>query len=661
MKDVTRSVSAKIAAVMILFVMIVVCLGSILVIIMAGDKGFYTKTQGELEEEVYREYLYQDANRVFADYGEKLLKYGPKKADQEIGECLESENVVYEIRNIKDNSVIYKSGSEKTKYEITYDISCYDEDELLGVAIVKFGGNIDHYEEYLEYGVDEEYDGINYEQLEKKARHAIAPAIKILKKCEVKIGVKEEITGMDKYTSVRKSEFIYKLRYAVIATALVSFVIGIILFCFLMVSAGRKKDEKELQVGFLGTIPLEISSLGMVLLMFSMTIWTYANMGREALLVWLILGCIEYVIGINFCMNFAILCKKGKWWRNTICYKCFSGSGYLMRHLSIVWKTMFVFAGICFAEFLFKIQAVYAYEEIGMWFLERLVIGLILWWYVIGLKRLKQAGDQMAKGQLEETIDTRHMSAEMKEHAKNLNKIREGMNLAVEQKMRSEHMKTELITNVSHDIKTPLTSIINYADLLSKLELEDEQAKEYIEVLGRQSTRLKKLIEDLIEASKATTGNLKAELVKNDVSVILTQTVGEFEERLQKNGLELILKQPEGEYNILADPRHLSRVFDNLMNNISKYAQPDTRVYLDVERKNGMVSIIFKNISKYELNISSEELMERFVRGDRSRHTEGSGLGLSIARSLTELMGGRFELEIDGDLFKVKLIYREIV
>ena len=252
-------------------------------------------------------------------------------------------------------------------------------------------------------------------------------------------------------------------------------------------------------------------------------------------------------------------------------------------------------------------------------------------------------------------IDTEKMYTDFKVHGDHLNQIGTGMDQAVKERMKSEHFKTELITNVSHDIKTPLTSIINYVDLLEKEDIDNQKAKEYLEVLDRQSARLKKLIEDLIEASKASTGNLKVNMERCNAGVMLTQTIGEFEEKLEKNQIELLIKKPEEEVYLMADNRHLWRVFDNLMNNICKYAAPGTRAYVNLEREKDHAVIIFRNVSKYPLNITSEELMERFVRGDDSRNTEGSGLGLSIARSLTELMAGSMALVVDGDLFKVIL------
>jgi signal transduction histidine kinase len=213
---------------------------------------------------------------------------------------------------------------------------------------------------------------------------------------------------------------------------------------------------------------------------------------------------------------------------------------------------------------------------------------------------------------------------------------------------------------VSHDIKTPLTSIINYADLIGKEPAGSEKMTEYAEVLLRQSERLKKLIEDLVEASKASTGNLEVVLAPCEVGVLLTQTAGEYQRRLLDADLTLVTRQPEHPVTILADGRRLWRIFDNLMNNICKYAQGGTRVYLTLAEQEGQAVISFKNTSRSPLDISAEDLMERFVRGDASRGTEGNGLGLSIAKSLTDLQGGTMELTADGDLFKVVLRFSRV-
>lgn len=318
------------------------------------------------------------------------------------------------------------------------------------------------------------------------------------------------------------------------------------------------------------------------------------------------------------------------------------------RYLGVFAAAAFLELIVCFSESLGLVVFVL--------FVEKLIFGAILVVACINLSKLKKAGNEIAAGNMDFEVDTKGMLGAFREHGENLNSIRSGMANAVEESLKSERMKTELITNVSHDIKTPLTSIINYVDLLEKENLDNEKAGEYIQVLDRQSARLKKLIQDLIDAAKASTGNIDVTLEKTDVNVAINQALGEFEDKLAARNIKTIIKSDKEEYFVIADGRHLWRVMENLINNIVKYALEGSRVYIDVKEQDEYISVTFKNISKEELNISGDELMERFVRGDSSRNTEGSGLGLSIARSLMELQKGKMEIIVDGDLFKVVLL-----
>lgn len=274
--------------------------------------------------------------------------------------------------------------------------------------------------------------------------------------------------------------------------------------------------------------------------------------------------------------------------------------------------------------------------------------------WTVQWQKLRQGTQAIVGGRPDTVIDTGDMRffPDLRSHAEALNDLGSAINTAVDERMRSERMKAELITNVSHDLKTPLTSIINYVDLLKKEDIQEEKAKEYIEVLDRKSQRLKKLTEDLVEASKASTGALTVTPERLGVTQLVTQALGEYSEKLSAAGLTVIPSLTEEEVYVMADGRHFWRILDNLMGNCVKYAMPGTRVYLDLVAWDGYVTLSLKNISANHLNIPAEQLMERFVRGDESRTTEGSGLGLSIARSLTELQGGLFRLEVDGDLFK---------
>jgi signal transduction histidine kinase len=261
---------------------------------------------------------------------------------------------------------------------------------------------------------------------------------------------------------------------------------------------------------------------------------------------------------------------------------------------------------------------------------------------------------RMNKGDLNVKADDKLLVGSFRDFAWELNSLADVAVTAAEKQLRSERMKTELITNVSHDIKTPLTSIINYVDLLQKTDDEGER-REYLEVLDRQSQRLKKLIEDLMEMSRASSGNVAVEITPTDVGEAVNQALGEFADNLDRCGLTVLRRIPDEPCMALCDGRHLWRVLGNCLSNVVKYAMPGTRVYVDVEKRGQKVTVSLKNISANMLNVTAGELMERFVRGDTSRNTEGNGLGLNIAKSLMELQGGRLDLFVDGDLFKVVL------
>ena len=269
---------------------------------------------------------------------------------------------------------------------------------------------------------------------------------------------------------------------------------------------------------------------------------------------------------------------------------------------------------------------------------------------------LLDAAKRMRGGDLESKVEEKYLVGCFREFADELNGLADVAMVAAQNQLKSERMKTELITNVSHDIKTPLTSIINYVDLLGKPHTAEEE-KTYVEVLSRQSQRLKKLIDDLMEMSKASTGNVQVEIARIDAVEAVTQALGEFSDKLTAAGLTPVFHQSEEAIFLLADGRLLWRAMSNVLSNAVKYALPGTRLYVDVSAAEDKAIISFKNISGAQLNISAEELMERFVRGDSSRNTEGSGLGLNIAKSLMELQKGQLQLLVDGDLFKVTLVF----
>lgn len=378
--------------------------------------------------------------------------------------------------------------------------------------------------------------------------------------------------------------------------------------------------------------------------------------------------------GLLYCMTLASNFKNPTWWKNTLVYHICHLAAMFGREAknslrqsakSVKMHTrIWVLYGILAFVELVVLSGVSSYMSsdgfgilISFWFIEKVLFAFLLIKLLRQFAEIKAATKEITEGNLSASVNTEKMFIDLQEEGEYINSIKNGLDVAIEERMKSERFQTELITNVSHDIKTPLTSIINYVDLLGKEDLKNDKAKEYLEVLQRQSQRLKKLLQDLLDASKASTGNVELHMEKVDAGVLLNQTLGEFEEKLQKSGVELKVKMPSSSPSITADSRYLWRVFDNLMNNICKYGASGTRAYINLEVKDAKVILTFLNTSKDELNISTEELMQRFVRGDSSRNTEGSGLGLSIAQSLTELMGGEMRLSVEGDLFKVELLF----
>lgn len=352
----------------------------------------------------------------------------------------------------------------------------------------------------------------------------------------------------------------------------------------------------------------------------------------------------------------AVRLKGGVLLESTLTFRAirslWRGGVVLVRSIPFLWRAIAGFLAYFFLNILLATRG----DRNGfcalLWLAVNIVVLLLLCRWVISFRRLRLAGQAIASGNLSHQIDTRHMPGDLRAHAQDLNNLSLGMAEAVEERMKSERFKAELITNVSHDLKTPLTSIINYVNLLKTTEQTDPKAAEYIEVLDRKSQRLKKLTEDLVEASKASTGVLNISRDRIGFAQLLDQALGEWSEKLEARRLMVVTSLPEGETWVYADGRHLWRVLDNLLSNCAKYAMEGTRIYLDLSRGHGQVTLSVKNISREPLNLPPERLMERFVRGEESRSTEGSGLGLSIARSLTELQGGTFDVSVDGDLFK---------
>jgi signal transduction histidine kinase len=365
-------------------------------------------------------------------------------------------------------------------------------------------------------------------------------------------------------------------------------------------------------------------------------------------------------------MSTATRIKAHTLFRNTIVWKCLCWIGRGFRGLGRWWRATFgnwnMTQRVILLFLCYLIGTVLTSLTVVLIPVYQGAVLFCICRWVEEWRKIRQGTQAIVGGAPETVIDVSKMKRfpDLAQHAEQLNDLGSAINTAVDERLKSERMKAELITNVSHDLKTPLTSIINYVDLLKKEDIQGEKAREYIEVLDRKSQRLKKLTEDLVEASKASTGTLTVNPERLGVTQLVTQALGEYSEKLSAAGLTVVSTLTEEEVYVQADGRHFWRILDNLMGNCVKYAMPGTRIYLDLVAWDGYVTLSLKNISAGQLNIPAEQLMERFVRGDESRTTEGSGLGLSIARSLTELQGGLFRLEVDGDLFKAVVSFPQV-
>lgn len=461
----------------------------------------------------------------------------------------------------------------------------------------------------------------------------------------------------------------------------ISVVLFILVCIYLFISIGHQKDSDEINLNDFDKIYIEISGLviGFIVTlligglieciekrifrtMSGISIMFTLYIALYIFVMILFITIIKRIKAKKFTQT-SIIFKVSKWCFNKL-MKFFKWTLKLLKQFKSavlnILDNKSLFIKICIFSVLLLIIMIYILALLGIvgavidaWLFIFVLYGVYK--YLHSVKLIENHLKEIYEGKNVEDIDLLKVEKELKNMAVYVNNISDGLENLVEEQMKSERMKTELITNVSHDIKTPLTSIINYIDLLKKENIESEKAKEYLDVLDSKSQRLKKLIEDLVDASKASSGTVKLKLEKINVKELMMQSIGEFEDKFKAKGLKVELKTEKDEICTLADAKYLYRVIDNTFSNIEKYALENTRVYVDLREKDGEVLLDIKNISKDELNISSEELMQRFVRGDKSRTTEGSGLGLSISKSLIELQKGKFNITIDGDLFKVSI------
>lgn len=447
---------------------------------------------------------------------------------------------------------------------------------------------------------------------------------------------------------------------------------------WLVVIAGRSDRDEELHLNAFDLWKTEIAAAVVILIWFVPTFLVTANISWGAVLrtdesvlyqqtsyvndsvFFVIIACA--VAAFTCCMFLTGLLslvrriKAKTLWKNSL-LRCL---GVLIkdifRNLNCIWKTVLLYGIFVLSHWFVAWRSVGMSGKAALCMLFAEGLGFVYLVYkAVGRNRLKNAVKKISCGELGYEISLDKLTGDQREIAKDINSIGEGMEAAVAESVKSERLRTDLITNVSHDIKTPLTSIINYVELLKQENFEDAKIRRYIEVLEQKSQRLKTLTEDVVEASKVSSGNITLEYMNLNLAEMIQQVSGEFEERFQKRNLKEVLTLPDEEVIIRADGRRMWRIFENIYNNAAKYAMEGTRIYAELYLEEGNARFSLKNISEQALNISADELTERFIRGDISRSTEGSGLGLSIAKTLTKMQGGVFELYLDGDLFKATI------
>ena len=450
-----------------------------------------------------------------------------------------------------------------------------------------------------------------------------------------------------------------------LACSVISFIMTLVL---LTTTAGRVEgQEDKIRMNLVDKIKAEFIFLALVLLLVITTVVAvqivYGNWKIPGMLI--MAGTMTYVCDSVFLVLYLSLVRRVKadmLWKSSLIYWILSGIRKVFSNVRITARIMLYFIGGNLLFLLLVYETFVGRSVLAALFAVCLMAAGAYYMLRNSIQRNKilEGVNKIAEGNLKFKIDTEGFYGGNKSFADAVNNIGDGLYRAVDENTKNERMKADLITNVSHDIKTPLTSIINYVNLIKMEHIENERLKEYVDILDAKAQRLKQLTEDLVEASKISSGNIELHMQCIDFVELVYQTGGEFNEKFEKKDLTTITKLPKEPVYIMADGRRIWRVVENLYNNVAKYALAHTRVYVTVEATETEMEFSIKNISEQEIKVDTTELTERFIRGDTARTTEGSGLGLSIAKNLTGLMDGRFSIGLDGDLFKVSVCFPRI-
>ena len=636
MKKLMGSFALKATAFIGLICMLWVCVGGALGVVFLFDMQVYTKSESTLRYDVLRDELRGDAQGLLLRYLNASVKPDDYSED----------NLTYEIcvDGIREEGDCARPEAYSPEWTFEYIYTKSD-----------FSYN------YITEAGDTEENSDPYEMGSSQYT--------------VRLYVDEKLPVTDTASTFTwLVHLMYSLRFAVYVVLVMAALMALVCFIYLMVSAGHRGGVEGIAGTSFTRLPLDLVTAAVAFCLYAcgMFAFDYFYGAEETIIACLVFGTTAAALTVGYFITLATRIKLGGgvWWRNTVicrviillgklCRLIWRGLCAMAAAIPLAWGAVLIYMVLSLTGLIWCVVTPVGPRIFG-WILLNFALFPSLLYICVVLQRLLRGCDALAGGKLDAKVDTKNMFGLMRRAGEDLNNIGEGMTLAVEERLRSERLKTELITNVSHDIKTPLTSIINYADLISREQTDNPQVQEYSVELLRQSERMKKLIEDLIEASKASTGNIEMHMQPCEIGVLLTQCGGEYQSRLEEAGLYLVTSQPDQPLYIMADGSRLWRVLDNLLGNALKYALPGTRVYLSLERQGSEAVITLKNVSAYPLNMPADELLERFTRGDSSRSTGGNGLGLSIAKSLTELQGGTLTPVVDGDLFKIILRFKLI-
>ena len=641
MNKVINNIALKITAICLSFLLFFTAIFSLISVVYMLYNNFYTKDFTTLQTDTMQQLTKNEMGRFINEYIEDPVYLNYYYSDK---------NFLYDVRDLTD-------GTGASNYESQDYYAENYEKQAINYYYNSAGEKYSEYEVDYFYG-DDEYN-IKYYDDNKN------PLTQETHTVEFTLYIPKNLKNTDTVWLVNIfTQFGFNNRYSIIFMGLASIILCVVIFSYLFVSVGHGNGGEGISVCAFNNLPADIlTAITVLCFVFALLILDNFNW-IAAYIAAAVLAAILYFVALWYFMSITVQIKAKTLIKHTVLYWIFKRlckiGGVLKniyKNLATAYKTALVIVVLFAVLAFFTAVNYYNGNVVILWLLAYCVISVFIMLAAIAFQKVKKGGERIVNGDLDSKIDTKYMYGDIKDFAESLNNINCGLQNAIDDKMRSERFKTELITNVSHDIKTPLTSIVNYVDLIKKEDCDNEKINEYIEVLDRQSNRLKKLIEDLIEASKASTGNLTVQLEKCNLSLLINQAVGEFDEKLESKNLQVVQSLESDDLYIMADGRRLWRVFDNLLNNICKYALCGTRVYINLKSENGKAIITFKNISEQPINMSGEELTERFVRGDRSRNTEGSGLGLSIAKSLTELQNGTLKIVTDADLFKVIITF----